>query len=213
MVLPTEADASAVGRQQVNFSLFETSKDVAIDETMTASVAGRYASALFDLAKDQNAVAAVEADLVNFESLLAMSPDLGVLVRSPVISSIDQGKALVAVLAKAGIGGIAANFIQLATRNRRLFVVADMIKNFRSLAAKARGEVTAEVTSALPLNEAQTAALKETLKAQAGQNVVLATKVDPSLLGGLIVKIGSRMIDSSLKTKLSGLSLALKSSA
>ena len=197
----------------MNFSLFETSKDVATDETMTASVAGRYASALFDLAKDQNAVAAVEADLVNFESLLAMSPDLGVLVRSPVISSIDQGKALVAVLAKAGIGGIAANFIQLATRNRRLFVVADMIKNFRSLAAKARGEVTAEVTSALPLNEAQTAALKETLKAQAGQNVVLATKVDPSLLGGLIVKIGSRMIDSSLKTKLSGLSLALKSSA
>ena len=186
---------------------------MATDETMTASVAGRYASALFDLAKDQNAVAAVEADLASFESLLAMSPDLGVLVRSPVISSIDQGKALAAVLAKAGIGGIAANFIQLVTRNRRLFVVADMIKNFRELAAKARGEVTAEVTSALPLNEAQTATLKEAPKAQAGQNVVLATNVDPSLLGGLIVKIGSRMIDSSLKTKLSGLSLALKSSA
>ena len=180
---------------------------------MTASVAGRYASALFDLAKEQNAVAAVETDLGKFESLLQMSPDLVSVVRSPILSSNVQGRALAAVLAKAGIGGIAANFIQLVARNRRLFVVPDMIKNFRSLAARARGEVLAEVTSATPLTDAQTASLRDTLKAQAGQNVVLATKVDPSLLGGLVVKIGSRMIDSSLKTKLSGLSVVLKAPA
>ena len=186
---------------------------MATDETMTASVAGRYASALFDLAKDQGAIAGVEADLTRFDAMLHDSADLRALVRSPVISSGDQMKALTAVLAKAGIGGVAANFLGLVARNRRLFVVADMIKNFRLLAAKSRGEVTAEVTSAIALTEPQMAALKETLKRQAGQNVVLQTKVDPSLLGGLVVKIGSRMVDSSLKTKLAGLSLALKAGA
>jgi F-type H+-transporting ATPase subunit delta len=180
---------------------------------MTASVAGRYASALFDLAKDQNAVAAVEADLSTFSAMLDMSQDLRSVIKSPVIGADEQGKALSAVLAKAGIGGMAANFIQLVARNRRLFVIPEMIKNFSALAAKDRGEVTAEVTSAMPLTEAQTAALKATLKASASKDVVLAAKVDPSLLGGLIVKIGSRMIDSSLKTKLAGLSIALKAGA
>jgi F-type H+-transporting ATPase subunit delta len=180
---------------------------------MTASVAGRYASALFDLAKEQNVVSAVEADLEKFDTLLGVSEDLRNLVRSPVVSAGEQGKALAAVLAKAGITGTTANFVALVAKNRRLFVVSDMIRNFRTLAAKARGEVTAEVTSALPLSEAQTAALKETLKSTAGKNVMLATKVDPSLIGGLIVKIGSRMIDSSLKTKLANLSVALKAGA
>ena len=186
---------------------------MATDETMTASVAGRYASALFDLAKEQNAVAAVEADLGKFSAMLDMSEDLHALIKSPVISSGDQGKALTAILAKAGIAGAAGNFIQLVARNRRLFVLPEMIKNFRSLAAKARGEVSAEVTSAMALTEAQTAALKETLKASAGKDVTLVAKVDPSLLGGLVVKIGSRMIDSSLKTKLAGLRVALKAGA
>lgn len=177
---------------------------------MTASVAGRYASALFNLATEQNSVAAVEADLKRFDGLLAMSEDLRTLVRSPVASSDDQSKALAAVLAKTGIGGIAANFIALAAQNRRLFVLPEMIANFSKLAADARGEVAAEVTSAQPLTDAQTAALKETLRASAGRDVILAAKVDPSLIGGLIVKIGSRMIDSSLKTKLANLSVALK---
>jgi len=187
--------------------------NVATDETMTASVAGRYASALFDLAKEQGSIAAIEGELAKFDGMLQDSADLRAMVRSPVLSSADQGKALAAILAKAGIGGISANFLGLIARNRRLFVVGDMIKNFRSLAAKARGEVTAEVTSAVALTEPQMAALRDTLKAQAGQNVVLATKVDPSLLGGLVVKIGSRMVDSSLKTKLAGLSLVLKAGA
>lgn len=186
---------------------------MATDKTMTATVAGRYASALFDLATEQKNVAAVEADLGKFEQLLAMSDDLRQLVRSPVASADAQGKALAAVAAKAGISGITANFIALAAKNRRLFVIPEMIANFRSLAAKARGEVIADVTSAHPLTEAQTVALKETLRSTAGNNVVLAAKVDPSLIGGLIVKIGSRMIDSSIKTKLENLSVALKAGA
>jgi F-type H+-transporting ATPase subunit delta len=180
---------------------------------MTASVAGRYASALFDLAKEQNAVSSVEGDLGKLDNLLAMSDDFRSLVRSPVIPALDQGKALGAIAAKAGIGGLTSSFLGLVASNRRLFVLADMIKNYRALAAKSRGEVAAEVTSAQPLTDAQTEALKEALKAAAGSNVVVAAKVDPSLLGGLVVKIGSRMIDSSLKTKLANLAVALKSPA
>jgi F-type H+-transporting ATPase subunit delta len=180
---------------------------------MTATVSGRYASALFDLATEQKDVPAIEADLFKFEQLLEMSPELRNLIRSPVTSADEQGKALAAVASKAGIGGVTANFIALVAKNRRLFVVPEMIANFRSMAAKARGEVTAEVTSAHPLTEAQTLALKETLRSTAGYNVVLASKVDPSLIGGLIVKIGSRMIDSSIKTKLENLSVALKAGA
>jgi F-type H+-transporting ATPase subunit delta len=180
---------------------------------MTASVAGRYATALFDLAKEQGGVAPAEASLQQFESMLASSPDLQSLVASPVISADDQVRALSAVLAKSGIGGTAANVLQLLARNRRLFVVADVIKNFRMLAANERGEVSAEVTSAVPLTEAQTMALKDTLKSSTGKVVTLATKVDPTLLGGLVVKIGSRMIDSSLKTKLDTMSAALKAGA
>lgn len=180
---------------------------------MTASVAGRYASALFDLAKEQNVVSAVEADLVAFDGMLGSSEDLRNLVRTPVVSADVQAKALAAVLAKAGITGITANFMALVVKNRRLFVVGDMIGKYRSLAAKSRGEVTAEVISAQPLSEAQAAALADTLRASAGKNVMLAAKVDPSLIGGMIVKIGSRMIDSSLKTKLANLSVALKAGA
>lgn len=185
-------------------------RPVANDETMTASVAGRYASALFDLAQEQNSIAAVEADLVKFDTMLSASDDLKAFVRSPILSADDQVRALGAVLAAAGITGVTTNFLQLVARNRRLFVVGDMVKTFRTLAARSRGEVAAEVTSAIPLSDAQSEALRAELKAMAGKNVVVAAKVDPSILGGLVVKMGSRMIDSSLKTKLSSLGSALK---
>lgn len=175
-----------------------------------AGVAGRYASALFELANETNSLSAVEADLGKFEALMAMSEDLRRMVRSPVFSADDQTRAIGAVVEKAGIGGLTANFFKLIASNRRLFAAGDMIAAFRALSAKARGEVTAEVTSAVALNDAQIAQLKETLKASVGKDVQLATRVDPSLLGGLVVKIGSRMIDSSLKTKLSGLRTVLK---
>ncbi|MBN9247757.1 MAG: F0F1 ATP synthase subunit delta [Hyphomicrobium sp.] len=183
--------------------------DVATNDTIVEGVAGRYASALFDLANEGSKTAEIESDLVKFQGLLDESADLVRLVRSPVVAADDQSRAIGAILDKAGIGGLTANFIKLVTANRRLFVIQDIIKTYRALAAKARGEISAEVTSAFALNDGQVASLKETLKASVGKDVTLHTRVDPSILGGLIVKVGSRMIDSSLKTKLQNLKLAL----
>ena len=181
-------------------------------EPLLASVAGRYASALFELATEQGKAAEVEADLQKVQSLCDESNDLIRMMRSPVIPSEEQGKALAAILAKAEVGQLATNFFKLIAANRRLFAAVDMIKAYRALAAKARGEVTAEVTTAHALSDAQTAALKQTLKEQAGKDVSLAVKIDPTLLGGLVVKLGSRMIDSSLRTRLSSMKVALKGS-
>jgi F-type H+-transporting ATPase subunit delta len=173
-------------------------------------MAGRYAAALFDLANEQNKVSEVENDLAKFQQLYDESADLARLVKSPVIAADDQTRALGLVLERAGVGTLTRNFLALVARNRRLFAAPDMARAYRALAAKARGEVTAEVASAHALTNAQAAALKQTLKEAVGKDVSLATRVDPSLLGGLIVKLGSRMVDSSLKTKLAGLSLSLK---
>jgi F-type H+-transporting ATPase subunit delta len=183
---------------------------VATDEPILAGVAARYAAALFDLAQEQNAVPQVEGDLAKFQQLYDESADLQRLVRSPVIAADEQARALVAVLQKASVGPITLNFFKLAARNRRLFAVPDMVRAYRALAAKSRGEVTAEVTTAHALTDAQAQELKEALKASVGKTVTLASKVDPSLLGGLVVKLGSRMVDSSLKTKLAGLRVSLK---
>lgn len=184
--------------------------DVATDDPISEGMAGRYASALFDLANEQKALAEIEKDLVKFQAMLDDSADLKAMVKSPVISRDDQGKALGALVAKASIGTTTGNFLKLIARNGRLFAIEDMIKAFRAQSARQRGEISAEVTSAVALNEAQLAELKSTLKAAVGKDVHLATRVDPSLLGGLVVKLGSRMIDSSLRTKLAGLRVAMK---
>ena len=185
--------------------------DVATEDPMMASVAGRYASALFDLATEQRQVAEVESGLVKFQTLLDGSTDLMRLVKSPAFSADDQTKAIKAILAKAGIGGLAANFLQLIARNRRLFSAPDMIRSFRALCARARGEVQADVASAFPLDAKQLAELTDTLRASVGgKQVQITTTVDPSLLGGLVVKMGSRMVDSSLATKLASLKTRLK---
>ncbi len=177
---------------------------------MMASVPGRYASALFELAQEHDQLQPLENDMDTLQALLDESDDLRRMVRSPVFAADDQARALEAVLGQAGVSGLMLNFIKLVTRNRRLFAVPDMIKAFRSLAAAARGEVEADVTSATALSDDQVGALKETLKASIGKDVQINAKVDPSLLGGLIVKVGSRMIDSSLRTKLSTLKLRMK---
>lgn len=182
---------------------------MATNDIIVEGVAGRYAAALFELAKESSKITEVEADLNKFQSLLDMSEDLVRMVRSPVIASEDQVKAMDAILAKAGIGGLAGNFFKLIASNRRLFAAQDIIKSFRAIAAKERGEVTAEVTSASALNDAQTSELKQALKASVGKDVTLSARVDPTLLGGLIVKVGSRMIDSSLRTKLQNLKVQL----
>jgi F-type H+-transporting ATPase subunit delta len=177
---------------------------------MMASMAGRYAAALFDLAKDERQLPQVEADLAAFQSMLDASADLRRLVRSPVISAEDQARALDAILAKAGLSGLTANFFRVIARNRRLFAVADMIRDFRALLARERGEVSADVASAHPLTPEQLNALRDALRVQIGKDVMVNTRVDPALLGGLIVKVGSRMIDSSLRTKLNNLKVAMK---
>ena len=173
-------------------------------------MAGRYATALFELARETNAIDAVKADLDRFDALIAESPDLLRLVRSPVFSADEQLAALAAVLRRAGIGGLAEKFLKLVTANRRLFAVRDMIRGFRDLVAEHRGEATAEVTVAEPLKDAHVAALKDALKAVSGKDVALAVKVDPAILGGLIVKLGSRMVDTSLRTKLNAIRHAMK---
>jgi F-type H+-transporting ATPase subunit delta len=177
---------------------------------MMASVAGRYASALFELAKEEGRLEAVERDVSAFQAMLGASEDLRRLVRSPVISAEDQTRALAALLGKAGIAGLTANFVQLIARKRRLFALADMLKAFRALAARERGEVNADVASAHPLTPEQMQLLSDTLRTSIGKNVRIDTHVDPNLLGGLVVKVGSRMIDSSLRTKLNNLKVAMR---
>jgi len=183
---------------------------VAAEESPVSGVAGRYATALFDLARDEKSIDSVKADLDKFAALLTDSPDLERLVRSPVFTADVQGKALGAILEKAGIGGITAKFLQVLTANRRLFAVNDVIRAFRTLVAKFRGEATAEVTVAEQLSDKNLDALKAALKSVSGKDVDLNVNVDPSIIGGLIVKLGSRMVDSSLRTKLNSIKHAMK---
>jgi len=173
-------------------------------------MAGRYATALFELAIEQNAVDAVSADLAKFDALVAEYAELDRLVRSPVFTADEQGRALGAVLDKAGIGGLAAKFLKLVTANRRLFAVRDMARGFRALVAQHRGELTAQVTVAEQLNDARLNEIKAALKQVTGKDVQVDVQVDPAIIGGLIVKVGSRMIDSSLRTKLNAIKFAMK---
>jgi F-type H+-transporting ATPase subunit delta len=175
-----------------------------------SGVAERYASSLFELALEEGAIDAVSADLSAFQALIDDSEDLKRLVRSPVFSAEEQLKAIEAIVAKAGIKSPVGNFLKVVARNRRLFALPGMIKSFRQIAAEHRGEVAAEVTSAHALTPAQEEELKVALKGVTGKDVSVTVTVDPSLLGGLIVKVGSRQIDTSLRTKLSTLKLALK---
>ncbi|NVK33030.1 MAG: F0F1 ATP synthase subunit delta [Rhodobacteraceae bacterium] len=178
--------------------------------SLISGVAQRYASALLELAEEANAVSDVERDLDAFEGYLNESADLVRLVNSPAFSVEEQLDALTALLDKVKITGLAANFVKLVARNRRLFVLPDMIKAFGLLLAEKRGEETAEITSAAALSDDQVTALKEALSASSGKSVKISAKVDPALIGGLVVKIGSRMIDTSLRTKLNSLKFAMK---
>lgn len=186
---------------------------MATDDLNLSSMPGRYAGALFELANDQGQLEQVETDLTGFQALLADSSDLKRLVDSPVFTSEDQVKAISALCEKAGISTLTANFLQVIAKNRRLSAIPQMISAFKALAANSRGEVTASVTTAQALSDEQEAELKEALSQSAGKSVQLDITVDPSILGGLIVKIGSRMVDSSLRTKLSAIRAGLKGAA
>jgi F-type H+-transporting ATPase subunit delta len=181
------------------------------EDPITSGMAGRYANALFELALDNKALDTVRNDLEQFEELVAKNPDLARLVRSPVFGADEQLKALNAILDRAKISGTAANFLRVITTNRRLFAVRDMIRAYRALVARHKGEVTAQVTVADKLSEKNLAALKSALKSvTGGKNIDLDVKVEPAIIGGLIVKVGSRMIDSSLRTKLNAIKFAMK---
>lgn len=175
-----------------------------------SDVAGRYAGSLFELALDAKSVSQVEFDLLAFEGLIEESADLKRLIQSPVFSADDQYRAISAIAEKAGLHGLVGNFLKVVARNRRLFAVPGIIKAFRVIAAEHRGEVVAEVSAAHALTREQEAELKAALADVAGKTVTVKVTVDPSLLGGLVVKMGSRQIDTSLKTKLNSLKLALK---
>jgi F-type H+-transporting ATPase subunit delta len=177
---------------------------------LVAGMAGRYATALFDLAREANAIDAVKADLDRFDALIAASADFARLVRSPVFSADEQLQALSAVLDRVGISGLPSQFLKLVTTNRRLFAVRDMVRAYRELVAQYKGEATAEVTVAEEIKDDHAAALRDALKAASGKDISLNVKIDPAIIGGLVVKLGSRMVDSSLRTKLNAIRHAMK---
>jgi F-type H+-transporting ATPase subunit delta len=183
---------------------------VAGEDGIVSGMAGRYATALFELALEENALDSVKADLDRFDALLTESPDLRRLVRSPVFGSEEQTRALSAVLDKAGVGGLAAKFLKVVASNRRLFSVGDIVKAVRKLLARHKGEVSAEVTVAETPSAAQLDAIKAALKSVTKKDVQVDVKVDPAIIGGLVVKLGSRMVDSSLRTKLNSIKHAMK---
>lgn len=175
-----------------------------------SGLAERYAAALFDLADEQKALDEVAGDLQRLRGMLRESADLRRMVRSPVLSREEQAKAMGALASAAGLGRLTQNFLGLAARNRRLFAVPEMIDSYLAKLAERRGEVTAEVVAAQPLDDRQRARLDEQLRAAVGAKVAVDVRVDPSLLGGMIVKVGSRMVDASLKSKLHRLQIAMK---
>ncbi len=175
-----------------------------------ASLQGRYASALFDLASDKGAVSAVEGDLDRLARAILENGDLAGLIRNPQVSREAAARAMDGVSGVLGLSDLTKNFIGVLAGNRRLGALPEIIRAFGAIAAAARGEVTAEVTSAHPLDASQVSALQQKLQAREGRNVKIKTSVDPELLGGLVVTIGSKRIDSSIRTRLNSLAQAMK---
>ena len=184
--------------------------NVASDIAHETGLAGRYANAVFELAREQGVVDGVDGDLQAIKAMMAASAELRRLVKSPVFGHEEQVRALRPVLEKMGVQPLTEKFLLTLAAKRRLFALENVIAAYERLVARVKGEIQAEVTSAHPLNDAQTAELKAMLKAKLGRDPRLNAKVDPTLLGGLVVKVGSRMIDSSLRTKLAGLKAAMR---
>jgi F-type H+-transporting ATPase subunit delta len=184
--------------------------DVSEPASISLSIAGRYGQALFELAKETGALAALEADADALGDVLKTSPDFAAMIASPVIVREEQAAAVQAVAAAVGVSTLMANTLALMASKRRLFVMPQLVADLQRRIAAEKGEVTAEVTSAAPLSEDQLAKLMATLKASSGQDIKLNATVDESLIGGLIVKLGSTMIDTSVKAKLAALQNAMK---
>jgi F-type H+-transporting ATPase subunit delta len=186
---------------------------LASETTGVSGLAARYAAALFDLADERRILDEVASDLRQLRAMVEESSDLLRLIRSPILSRDQQSKGIEALAEAAGLSPLVRDFLAVVARNRRLFAAPAMIEAFLAKLAARRGEVTAEVFSAQPLSEAQLAALNEQLRRSIGSRVSVDVRVDPGLIGGLVVKLGSRMVDGSIKSKLQRLQLAMKSIA
>ena len=187
----------------------ETSGGIA-DGGIQASLGGRYALALFELAQDAKAIDTVEASLTTVRDALAQSDDFRTLTTSPMVGRGPAVKAVLATADQLGIDATTKSFLGVLAENRRLAQLPAIIRAFRKLASRYRGEVSAEVTSAHPLDESQISELKQQLRTRVGREVSVDLSVDPALLGGLVVRIGSQMIDSSIRTRLNSLASAMK---
>jgi len=183
---------------------------LASESTYTSGIAERYATALYDMADETQQLDAVAKDLRDLKALLMESEDLRRLVHSPLIAREDQTKAITAVMGRAGAGDLTRRFVGVVGRNKRLFALGGMIDAFLDTLAVRRGEETAHVSTAVALSDRQQASLSEALIKAIGSKVRVETEVDPSLIGGLVVRVGSRMIDSSIKTKLQRMQIAMK---
>lgn len=184
--------------------------DVSESASISLGIASRYASALFELAKEDGALKALESDTSALSEALAGSADLREMIASPMVSREDQANAMRAIAAKMGLSTLMSNTLALMADKRRLFVLPQLLASLTDMIATEKGEVTAEVTAARALSAAQSKKLAETLKARVGKTVKLKTTVDESLIGGLVVKLGSTMIDTSVKAKLAALQNAMK---
>jgi F-type H+-transporting ATPase subunit delta len=180
------------------------------DDSKVSNVGGRYAQALFDLASEQKQVAAVEADLKSLKTALAESHDLRVLVGSPAFSAEDKGKGLAAIAVKAKYSATTKKFLGLLAANGRAGLLASVITSYEALSAKARGAVSAQVTTAVALSPAQSKGVAAALRQALGKDPEIETRIDPAILGGIKVQVGSRLFDASLKSKLDSLKFALK---
>jgi F-type H+-transporting ATPase subunit delta len=184
--------------------------DVSEAASISTGIAGRYAQAVYDLAREEGSLDAVEADLESLGAALDDSADLRALISSPIYSRDEQGAAIGAIADRMGLSPVMRNVLGLMAQKRRLFVLPQLLQTLRARIAYARGEVAAEVVSAQPLSAEQESRLAETLSKKAGKSVKLNTRVDPSLIGGLVVRLGSRMIDTSIRAKLGQLQNMMK---
>ena len=183
---------------------------VASDTSLAAGLAGRYAIALYELADEAKQLDGVAADLARIRAMIDESDDLRRMISSPLISREQQAKSIDALVSQAGIGDVTRRFVRIVASNRRLFALRSIIEVFNRMLAERRGELTAEVTSAKPLTPQQAEAVNAALRGAVGRKVSMDLKVDPKLLGGLRVKVGSRLVDASLASKLQRLQLAMK---
>jgi F-type H+-transporting ATPase subunit delta len=184
--------------------------DVSESASISSGIAERYATAVFEIVKENNELSGLESNLDDLTAALSDSPELRDLLANPAYTRAEQQGAITAIAQKMGLIAVLQNTLGLMASKRRLFVVPHMITRLRAMIADAKGEVTAEVTSAIALSEAQSAQLAETIKSKVGKDVKINTTVDESLIGGLVVKVGSKMIDTSIRSKLNSLQNAMK---